>query len=243
MFTETLAYLDGGVDKLLTTLQKKITAGDGKIFLSAGVNHIDIDKNKVTGLVVNGEAYLFDQVVTTVPLPYIPRLIPGLPGEVAKKYARLDNIGVVCVLLKLSCPLTGNFWLNISDSTIELPGLIEFSNLNPLPEKLVYFPFYLQGTTEKFSKSDRYFIALVMGYCKKINKNFDESWVLGKRVHRYKYAQPVCVPGFLDLLPPIKPGIEGLYIIDTSYSYPEDRSISESVKAAGEIAEMVGKTG
>lgn len=243
MFTETLAYLEGGVDKLLTALQKKITAGVGKIFLNANVIHINIGKNKVTGLVVNGEEHLFDRVVTTVPLPYIPRLTPGLPKEVAKKYARLDNIGVVCVLLKLSSPLTENFWLNINDSTIELPGLIEFSNLNPLPEKLVYFPFYLHRANENFSKSDQYFIDLVVSYCKKINKNFEEGWVLGQRVQRYEYAQPVCPPGFLDLLPPIKTGIEGLYIMDTSFYYPEDRSISESVNAARKLAEMIGKAG
>ncbi len=243
MFTESLAYLEGGVDKLLAALQKRITAAGGKIFLNANVTHINTDKNKVTGLVANGEEHVFDGVVTTVPLPYISRLIPGLPKEVAQKYARLDNIGVVCVLLKLSSPLTENFWLNISDSAIELPGLIEFSNLNPLPEKLVYFPFYLHRANEKFSKSDRYFIDLVVSYCKKINKNFDEGWVLGERVHRYEYAQPVCPPGFLEGLPPVKTIIEGLYVMDTSYYYPEDRSISESVKAGREISERIGKGG
>jgi protoporphyrinogen oxidase len=145
--------------------------------------------------------------------------------------------------LKLNQPLTGNFWLNISDSGIELPGLIEFSNLNPLPEKLVYFPFYLHRADEKFSKSDSYFIDLVVGYCKKINKNFAGSWVLGQRVHRYEYAQPVCSPGFLQGLPPIKTVINGLYVMDTSYYYPEDRSVSESVRAAREIAERIGKGG
>jgi protoporphyrinogen oxidase len=239
MFTETLAYLEGGVDKLLTALQKKITAGGGKIFLHANAIKINIGKNKVTGLVVNGEEHLFDGVVTTVPLPYIPRLIPGLPKEVTKKYTQLDNIGVVCVLLKLSGPLTENFWLNISDSTIELPGLIEFSNLNPLPEKLVYFPFYLHRTDDKFSKSDQYFIDLAVGYCKKINRNFDEGWVLGQRVHRYEYAQPVCPPGFLHGLPPIKTVIEGLFVMDTSYYYPEDRSISQSVDAAQKLSPIL----
>jgi protoporphyrinogen oxidase len=245
MFTERLAYLEGGVDRLLTALQKKITGGGGKIFLDAGVTHINIDKNKnkITGIIVNGQEHPFDQVMTTIPLPYIARLVPGLPEQVIEKYKGLDNVGVVCVILKLTNPLTGNFWLNISDSAIELPGLIEFTNLYPLPENLVYFPFYLHKTHEKFLKSDQYFIDEVLGYCKKININFEKSWVLAKGVHRYEYAQPVCPPGFLDLLPPIKTGIEGLYIMDTSFYYPGDRSISESVNAAREIAEMIGKAG
>ncbi|UCH93059.1 MAG: NAD(P)/FAD-dependent oxidoreductase [Candidatus Aminicenantes bacterium] len=245
IFTERLAYLEGGVDKLLSGLQRRINDGGGKIVLEAEVSHINIDKkkNKITGITVNRQEHPFDRVITTIPLPYIPGIAPGLPGKVIEKYKRLDNIGVVCVILKLSQPLTENFWLNISDSGIELPGLIEFTNLNPLPEKLVYFPFYLPRTHEKFWKADVYFIDEVLGYCKRINNNFDESWVLSKVVHRYEYAQPVCPPGFLERLPPIKTGIEGLYIMDTSYYYPEDRSISESVNAADKLVEMIGKAG
>jgi protoporphyrinogen oxidase len=242
LFRETLAYLEGGIEPLLAALQEKITARDGEVFLNTDVHRINIEKNKVTGLVVNKDIYPFDQVVTTIPLPYIAGLIPGLPGEISRKYTQIDNIGVVCVLLKLSSPLTENFWLNISDKTIELPGLIEFSNLNPLPEKLVYFPFYLHRADEKYSKPNQYFIDSVLDYCKKINKNFDESWVLGKQVHRYEYAQPVCPPGFLDLLPPVKTEIDGLYIMDTSYYYPEDRSIAESVNAGRKIAKMIINT-
>jgi protoporphyrinogen oxidase len=234
MFKETLAYLEGGVEILLTALENNIKKKGGHIFLEAEVSRITMDKekNKVTGIIVNGQEHRFDKVITTIPLPYIPRIAPGLPEEVIKKYKNLDNIGVVCVILKLSEPLTENFWLNISDRSIELPGVIEFSNLNPMEQKVVYFPFYLPGDHEKFLKPDRYFVDAVKEYCKRMNKDFAESWVLAAKVHRYEYAQPVCPPGFLQMLPPVKTAIEGFYAIDTSYYYPEDRSISESIKAA-----------
>lgn len=234
-FTEELAYLEGGVEVLLTALMEKIKEKKGEIRLHAGVTGIKSD-GKSLKVTVNGEEKRFDKVVTTLPLPYIPRVVSGLPAEVVKKYETLDNIGVVCVILKLTNSLTENFWLNINDPEIDLPGIIEYSNINPLTEKILYFPFYLPGTHRNFQKSDREFLDEVTGYCKKINPGFDESWVLSKKVHRYEYAQPVCPPGFLDMLPPIKTSIEGLYVVDTSYYYPEDRSISRSIEIGKKIA-------
>ncbi|HLP58873.1 MAG TPA: NAD(P)/FAD-dependent oxidoreductase [Candidatus Deferrimicrobium sp.] len=238
MLRETLAYLEGGVSKILETLEKKINAWGGKILLNADVTYIDIDerKNRVTGVRVNGQVHGFDKVISTIPLPYIPQIAPGLPKELIEKYKRLDNVGVVCVILKLTRSLTGNFWLNISDSNIDLPGIIEFSNLYPLEQKIVYFPFYLHRTHPWFSESDEFFTTKVVAYCKRINKDFSGDWVLGQKVHRYEYAQPVCPPVFLDMLPPVKTSVTGLYIVDTSYYYPEDRSLSESIRAAQELA-------
>lgn len=242
MFHETLAYLDGGVDRLLAALENKIKQMGGKIFLGSEVTHIYIGMpgNKVTGIKVNGQEHCFDKVITTIPLPYIPQLAPDLPGDVIERYKRLDNIGVVCVILKLSHPLTENFWLNISDREIDLPGVIEFSNLRPFEQMIAYFPFYLHRTHPWFSESDAHFIEMVKRYCKRINKEFSGNWVLAEKVHRYEYAQPVCPPGFLDMLPPVKTIVEGLYIVDTSYYYPEDRSLSESIRTAQELAKELG---
>ncbi|MCX6584288.1 MAG: hypothetical protein NT166_29280 [Candidatus Aminicenantes bacterium] len=40
--------------------------------------------------------------------------------------------------------------------------------------------------------------------------------------------------------PPVKTGVEGLYIVDTSYYYPEDRSLSGSIREAQELAKELG---
>ena len=70
----------------------------------------------------------------------------GLPGKLGMdgskvweafqegRIAAIRNVGVVCVLLKLKRPFSRNFWMNINDRRIEIPGLIEYTNLNPLPE-------------------------------------------------------------------------------------------------------------
>ena len=66
-------------------------------------------------------------------------------------------------------------------------------------------------------------------YFKKINPTLSDTDFIDMRVSRYRYAQPICEPGYLDTLPPVQLPIQGLWLADTSYYYPEDRGISESI--------------
>jgi len=236
LWTEKLGYIEGGSDKLLNTLSVEIKKMGGKIFLDTPVAAIDIKNQQVMGLTIKQKKYLFDTVISTIPLPYIQTIAPQLSRELLKQYSTLENIGVVCAVLKLKNQLSENFWLNINDRSMKIPGIIEYSNLNPLREKILYFPFYLHHSHENFSKPDDFFYQNIVGYCQKINPDFEKNWILEKALHRYEYAQPVCPPAFLDILPPIDVGTKGLYIADTSHYYPEDRSISESIRIGKKIA-------
>jgi len=57
--------------------------------------------------------------------------------------------------------------------------------------------------------------------------------------HRYDFAQTISPPGFSAMLPPMRTPIGGLFMADTSYYYPEDRSISESAAVARRLADLV----
>lgn len=238
MLTEELAYLEGGVQRILSALETNIKKMNGNIILNAAVTAVEKNKDGFRLQAASWE-WAFDRVISTIPIPYIPRIIRGLPQDALGRYEQAINIAVVCVILKLKRPLTPNFWLNISDPGISLPGMIEFSNINPLAETIVYFPYYLPRTHGSYRKSDQDFLVETTGYCKRINKDFEESWVLAGKVHRYEYAQPVCPPRHLKMLPPLETALPGLYIVDTSYYYPEDRSISESIEMGKRIARLV----
>jgi len=239
IFHEKLGYLQGGTSVFLQALAQRIAAMGGKIELNSSVNRIDIQDGKLKGLTMNGDFRPFDAVVSTIPLPYIPGMAPGLPSDLSNAYASLKNIGVICLIMKLKEPLTPHFWLNINSPDIDIPGAIEYTNLNPLQPHIAYFPFYLPETHPFYPKPDSFFYEKVLSYCQKINPRFAAEWVLGWRVHRYRYAQPMCTKGFLDILPPIRTEIPGLFIADTSHYYPEDRSISESVRLGRQIAGLL----
>ncbi len=240
LFTEELSYLKGGSETLLKALEKQIFAQNGHIYLNADIERIMIDNNQIQGVIVNGEKRFYDKVISTIPLPYIPQIAPNLSESILNKIKAIHNCGVVCVLLKLRSPLTENFWLNVNDPTMEIPGLIEYTNLYQKKESVIYVPFYMPKTHPKSKQENHLFIEEVFGYLHRINPAFSKEWVLATHVSRYEFAQPICTPNFYQQLPPMQTPIQGFLMADTSYYYPEDRSISESVKVGKALAMING---
>ena len=76
---------------------------------------------------------------------YVPSMIPDLPPALLERYSGLANIGAICVLFKLTRPLTPYFWVNTTDPEIAIPGVIEYSNLQPLPDHVVYVSTLSKG--------------------------------------------------------------------------------------------------
>jgi protoporphyrinogen oxidase len=239
LFREKLGYLDGGSNTLLNALHANILTNGGEIRLKAPVSKVVIENGMVQGVRVGDQFEAFDKVVSTVPLPYIPRLMPDLPVAVLAQFQAVKNIAVVCVIVKLRKAVTENFWLNTNDPEMDIPGLVEYSNLRPLAEHVVYVPFYMPGEHAKFADSDQIFLDKVRQYLKKINPTLIDNDFIDLRASRYRHAQPICEPGYLDRLPAVAPGVKGLWVADTSYYYPEDRGISESIDFGRNMAKVV----
>jgi protoporphyrinogen oxidase len=237
IFKERLGYLEGGSDVLLDAIDAGLRERGGRVFLKSAVEKIEIDgEGRLRGIRVGGELRSYVTVISTIPLPYLVKLAPDLPSDERAKIAAIVNIGVVCAVFKMKSPLTHNFWTNINDRDIAIPGLIEYSNLNPLPCTVVYAPFYMPVTNPKYRDPPEKFIEEVKGYLRRLNPAFDDSWVLAARAFRYEFAQTVCTPNFHEALPPMRSKTKGLYLADTSHYYPEDRSISESMRLGRELA-------
>lgn len=238
LFREKLGYLEGGSATLLQALKSVIEAQGGEIRLNTPVEKVLIEGGKVLGVQSNGHVEAFSKVISTIPLPYVPRLIPDLPTDILAKFATVKNIAVVCVIAKLKKAVTENFWLNTNDPEMDIPGLVEYTNLRPLDHHVVYVPFYMPGEHPKFAEPDEAFLDKVRRYLKKINPVLKDEDFIDIRASRYRYAQPICDPGYLDKLPPVALPVQGLWVADTSYYYPEDRGISESIGFGRSMAQM-----
>lgn len=236
LFREKLGYLEGGSNTLLSAIKSSIEARGGEIKLQTPVLKVLVQDGVTKGIETKDGFEAFSKVISTVPLPYVPHLIPSLPNEIISKFKAVKNIAVVCVIVKLRKSVTENFWLNTNDPEMDIPGVVEYSNLRPLDEHVVYVPFYMPGEHPKFSYSDEVFINKVKRYLQKINSSLEDSDFLDIRASRYRYAQPICNPGYLENLPPVKLPVEGLWVADTSYYYPEDRGISESIGFGQKLA-------
>jgi protoporphyrinogen oxidase len=239
LFKEKLGYLEGGSNTLLQALKKDIESNGGKIMLNSPVNKVVIDSKKVVGIEIEGKLQKFDKVISTIPLPYISSLIPDLPKDILLKFKAQKNIAVVCIIVKLKKPLTENFWLNTNDDEMDIPGIVEYTNLRPLDQHIVYVPFYMPGEHPKFKDDNSVFINKVRRYMQKINPLLRDDDFIDVRASRYRYAQPICDPGYLNKIPPVVLPIDGLWVADTSYYYPEDRGISESIDFGRKLAKSI----
>jgi protoporphyrinogen oxidase len=241
LFREKLGYLDGGSETLLQAMKTHIENNGGVIKLNCVVTKVEIIDLHVRGLYVGDSFETFDRVISTIPLTYVPKIMPDLPLDILQKFSAINNIAVVCVIVKLKKSLTENFWLNINDSTMDIPGLVEYSNLRPLSDHIVYVPFYMPGEHPKFSESNQVFLDKVKKYLKIINSELKDDDFIDMHASRYRYAQPICPPNFLDCLPDVDLPIDGLIVADTSYYYPEDRGISDSIKLGRKLASMISE--
>jgi protoporphyrinogen oxidase len=239
IFREKLGYLEGGSNTLLQGMQDAILTNGGEIHLKSPVTKVVIADGKTQGVVVDGNFVAFDKVVSTMPLPYVPQLIPDLPLGILNQFRAIQNIAVVCVIAKLRKAVTENFWLNTNDPDMDIPGLVEYTNLRPLNEHIVYVPFYMPAEHRNYAEMNEAFSLKVRRYLKKINPELRDEDFIDLHVSRYRYAQPICPPGYRSRLPPLALPISGLWVADTSYYYPEDRGISESIDFGRKMAKEV----
>jgi protoporphyrinogen oxidase len=239
LFREKLGYLEGGSKVLMEAMANYIATHGGEIRLGSAVQKVVIEAGCVTGLQIGDKFTPFAHVISTIPLPYVPRLIPDLPPETMSKLRALKNIAVVCVIVKLRKPVSQYFWMNVNDPDMDIPGIVEYTNLRPLDQHIVYVPYYMPGEHPKYAEPDEVFTEKVKSYLMTINKALVDDDFIDIRANRYRFAQPICGPGFMEQLPSVQLPIGGLLVADTSYYYPEDRGISESIDFGKKMARLV----
>lgn len=242
MMQEEMGYIDGGSKTLVDALAGAIEARNGKIHLGAGARQVTVQNGCVTGVDTFAGHFSAEHVVSTIPTPFVAKLVPDLPPEWKARYEAIHNIGVICVVLKLKRSVSRHFWVNISSKEYGIPGVIEFSNLRPLSHPIVYVPYYLPPTNPKFAWPDEQFIDDAFSCLHQLNPSQSRDDLLDARVARLRHAQPICEPGFAAKLPPIQTPIRGLQIADTCFYYPEDRGISESVRLGRQMARSINRT-
>ena len=239
LFHEELGYIDGGSETLVRALVDAIEKKGGSVRLGAPVTEVVVDSGRVKGVRSGDTVEAFDAVISTVPTPFVSKLIPELPGDVKRAYEAIRNIGVVCVVFKLRKSVTPNFWVNVFDPTMAIPGFVEFSRLRPTGDTIVFVPYYMPTSSARWAQRNDELIDEAFGYLKRVNPSLTDSDRIDAAAGRLSHAQPVCPPGFSAMIPKVQTPIAGLQVADTCFYYPEDRGVSEGVRWARLMAEAI----
>ena len=185
----------------------------------------------------------FDAVVATTPSYTFARLVPALPDEFLSKLTGVDYMAAVLIILVLDRPLSDLYWLNVADRSIPFVGVIEQTNfISPDHyggRHVVYLSNYL-GTDHPLYRLDKEaLLEEYLPHLRKINPDFDESWIEESYHHRVDAAQPIIGTGYSARIPEHRTPIRGLYLANTTQIYPEDRGTNYSVRLGRRVAAMV----
>ncbi len=240
MMQEELGYIDGGSQTLVDALLERIHSLGGVVRLGSPVSRVRSESERVIGVETDGVFIPADHVIATAPIPLIPNMVPDLPDAWKERYRAIHNIGVICMVFKLRRSVSPHFWINISEHGLEIPGIIEFSNLRPVGnDHIVYVPYYMPVTNPKFTWTEEELKEEAFACLRRLNPELSPEDVLDVRCARLKHGQPVCEPGFAAKIPPVQTPNAGLQVADTCFYYPEDRGIAESARLGRQMARNV----
>ena len=248
MIREKLGYPMGSFGELFDVLAERVREMGGEVHASAAVERVEVVDGKARGLhvaleVENSEILDFDAVLATTPSYIFPALVPPMPEDYLEKLTGVSYMAAVLIVLVLDRPLTDVYWLNVSDRSIPFVAVIEHTNLIQ-PEHyggkhIVYLSNYLTTDNPLYRMSREELLAEYMPHLRKINPQFDESWIEKSYHHRVGAAQPIIGTRYSERIPSHRTPFEGLYLANTTQIYPEDRGTNYSVKMGREVARMM----
>ncbi|MCZ6788396.1 MAG: hypothetical protein O7D33_00360, partial [Chloroflexi bacterium] len=144
------------------------------------------------------------------------------------------------VIFVLKHRLSHIYWLNITDSEIPFLLALEQTNLVP-PEEyggkhIVYTANYVTRDDYRWGMEAEDIVREYIPHLKRINPDFDESWIESYYFHKEPAAQPIVTVNYMEKMPSVKTPVEGLWLAAMSQVYPQDRGTNYSLKLAVEVA-------
>lgn len=243
----SLGYLRGGFQQLYAALVDEITRLGGELHFGTAVTKITRDDRGNLIVATDSGAFEFDRVISTLPTRLSSNLTPELQGDFADRYANLESYGAHCVILTLDRQLTDVYWLNINDPGFPFLALVEHTNYMPVEDyggrHLVYLGNYVPMDSPLLAASEEEVLGAFLPALKRINPNFEESWVIEHRMFKAPFAQPIVTVGYPDRLPPHETPVPNLYLANMSQVYPQDRGQNYSIAMANSLVDGLPRLG
>lgn len=248
MLKEKLGYPIGSFGEVFDVLAERVREQGGEVHTSAAVERVEVVDGEARGLHValeGGETQLleFDAVLSTTPSYVLPGLVPPLPEDYLSRLTDVSYMAAVLIVLILDRPLSDVYWLNVSDRSIPFVAAIEHTNLIPAEhyggKHIVYLSNYLTTENPLYGMTHEQLLDEYLPHLRKINPEFDASWVEESYHHRVGAAQPIIEPRYSERMPSHRTPFKRLYLANTTQIYPEDRGTNYSVRMGMEVARMI----
>lgn len=236
---ERFGVLSGGSRMLLEALAERTRAAGGEICLSRPATGLVVRGGRVVAVAAESDETPADLVISAVPLPELVRLLPEEVGAWRQELAAVDFLGVSCLLVHTSRPLTDRYWINVADVRVPCSGVIEYSNLNreiAPGQGLAYLPLYTPTDDRHFLMPPEALSEELLAGLRMIVPDLPAEAILGTMLTRDEYAQAVCPPGFAGRVSRLAEApVQGLHVLDSTLLYPSDRCLSGMIGLARRV--------
>ena len=257
---EKLGYPRRSWEALFEDLQRRVEAAGGRVLIDRPAARVQRDGEQFAvtpgaagsfrrghdpaAFDADGESERYDAVLATVPNDIFLSLCGHLVDDAyAARLRSIEYFEALCVLLELDRRFSPFYWTNIADAGMPFLGLIEHTNfVDPARydgRRFLYVSNYLPAGHELLGLDldgvlDRYEPGL-----RRVNGAFSRDWIRNAWLFREPAAQPVVTVGYRDRIPPLRTGVPGLVLANTTQVYPEDRGTNYAVRLGNDAAQAL----
>jgi protoporphyrinogen oxidase len=194
---------------------------------------------------LDGAGERYDAAVATVPNDVFERLLDDdLASAIGAPY--LDRLRAteyhtaLCLLLELDRRFSPFYWTNIAEPEVPFVGLIEHTNfIDPARyggRRFLYVANYLAPGDPLLALTAEQLLAAYEPGLRAVQPAFSRDWIRARWLHREPAAQPIVTVGYHERIAPLRTGVPGLVLANTTQIYPEDRGTNYSVRLGDDAA-------
>jgi protoporphyrinogen oxidase len=137
----------------------------------------------------------------------------------------------------------GIYWLSVTDPGYPFMAAVEHTNMMPTADyggrHLLYLGNYLPMDSQTFAMPEADLVTAYLPHLKRLNPDFEPSWVRESWLFRAPYAQPIVTRDFPEHIAPLHSPWPNLWLASMFHVYPHDRGQNYSVELANRVAQLV----
>jgi protoporphyrinogen oxidase len=245
--TTRLGTFAGGFQAFIDQLADVVRGQGTEIRLNCPVTKIARACDDQPGKLIvetGAGAEAFDRVISTSSPALMARLAPDLPKEYVERLSALKSMGAVVLVISLRHSLNRYYWYNLpKEAGFPFLALVEHTNFMDAEhyggDHIIYCGDYLPQGHEYFQFDKEQLLERFLPALKRVNPDFDRSWVKEAWLWKTPYAQPIPPINHSRNIPPLQTPVPGLYFASMSQVYPWDRGTNFAVEIGRRVARLV----
>jgi protoporphyrinogen oxidase len=242
---EQMGHVRGGYKTVIDRIEKLVADGGGSIRLGSSVDRISASRSG-GGIKVqhDGAEERFDKVVFTGPVNVLQHVVDSDLVGIEGAGKKVEYLGVLCMALVTTVPLTPFYVLNIADDRIPFTGVIGMSTVVDQDETggryLTYLPKYMLSTDEELKRDEEAIRTEFLAGLRLIYPDLRDEDIVSARVYRAIKVQPLQVLEFSKIVPRTETRHPDFFVLNTAQFVNNTLNNNEVVHAVDQFIEKYG---